>query len=155
MSRILDGSYGFDLGTPPFYPVSSNNGDEALLLRHGGEGEGVEGCSELDVVISKKKEQGHCLLVMEHYKSHHVHRYMRLDRDGARGQKADRGRGLQKVSRGMASGGGDSFKAPELDLQRRHWKQVRDEARRLNVTRASACVLTSRCLSLVAAAKIF
>jgi hypothetical protein len=132
IGSILDTSYGFDLGTPP---LKGYRGDEeAMVLFHGGaepsspgSADPLENCLELDVVITKRAEKNHCLLVMEHYQAYHLHRFMRLPpekKGGGKSGAAELKFPLRRVGRGMVKDGADNFAAPKLSDSKKHWEKL-------------------------------
>ena len=82
---LIDGDIGFSLGIPPFYMQTAKQKiDSALVLHHRApksasisNPNSLDDCEEVDVVVTKRDSPGHCLVVMEHYQSYTLHRYMR------------------------------------------------------------------------------
>ena len=126
VSSVLSGSYGVDLGIPP---LNDYKGDEqALLLYHGNAipddiTDPLGKCVEVDVVITKRNDPNHCLLVMEHYQAYHVHRFMRLSEGKGKG-KAGTEFDLRRVSRGQRPNGENDFVAPSLKDSKKHWEKL-------------------------------
>jgi len=78
VSGVLGGEYDLpDLGVPPFYGYKGD--EEATIFYHKdavpADGEDpFQRCKEVDVVLTKRNENGHCLVTMEHYSSNFIHR---------------------------------------------------------------------------------
>ncbi len=128
LTSVLDGSYGFDLGVPP---LKTYRGDETGILLHHRNSlppspeSPLSQCTELDVVITRRNEPGHCLLLMEHYQAYHIHRFMRLPSlSSKKGSPASPSHSLKRVSRGRQSNGADASPPPTARDSQAHWAKL-------------------------------
>ena len=80
---------------------------------------------EVDVVLTKKGSDGHCLVVAEGYQGYHVHRFGRVAPGGpGKGKNFAKEYPLHRISRGKTGNGIDSFKAPSLKDSKEHWENL-------------------------------
>ncbi|GMI29999.1 hypothetical protein TeGR_g2536 [Tetraparma gracilis] len=93
VEQVLDGSYGVDLGIPPLKGYRGN--EQAMVMYHESAAPSspsappLENCKEVDVVITKRNDKSHCLVVMEHYQAYHLHRFMRKPAKGPADMKQE------------------------------------------------------------------